>query len=363
MGGGSTSLAAVTDLAPRPFSALGYPPPSAEAADAASIAEELTFVLDAQRISKWAPSGMSVRHYGLHLALHPDRPDKVAAVLVGRAANSAETWLEIEQHDSVERALAWVNEIAYSVAGDYAPPWRPNALDLTRAHWERALASHPDNPSGHDPEERLLDERLASAIDRFLALYRRYGGWRYHGRPDASDPAGYAGPIFWQEEDVRFRLAYELEREFPSAVHLNSLLSPATVEDWDVGQDGKHQYADILLDDLRDFVPGADALRQFATRTAIALVEIKFLRRRRQARDLEGDLEGVVGDATRLGRHRQLGRAQRALMVVVDDDGRLPSARETMPWPAGVDLLHAGPTPNGKRVPPPPWGALSSTRT
>ncbi len=327
------------------------------------MAEELVFVLDAQRLSKWAPSGLSVRHYGLHLAIRPDRPDRVVAVLVSRSQDAAETALEIEEYDSVEGALAWVNDVAYSTAGDYAPSWRANALDVTPEHWELARAAHPDNPSGSNAAERLLDERLASATDRFLALYERFGGWRYHGRPDATDPAGYAGAIFWQEEDVRFRLAYELEREFPSAVHLNSLMSAATVEDWDVDQDGKHQYADILLDDLRDFVAGPDALRQFAARTVTALVEIKFIRRRRQARDVSKDLQGVVDDATRLGRHRQLGRAQRALMVVVDDDDRLPAARETMPWPVGVELVHAAPTRLGVEAAPRPWSGPPSART
>lgn len=352
----------MTDLAPRPFSALGYPPATSDDRDTASIAEELIFVLDAQRLSKWAPSGMSVRHYSLHLAVHPDRADRVVAVLVSRPQNSAEAWLELDEHDSVESALAWVNEIAYSVAGDDAPAWRPNAVDVTPGHWARALAAHPRNPSGADPAELLLDERLANATDRFLALYDRYGGWRYHGRPDATDPSGYAGPVFWQEEDVRFRLAYELEREFPSAVHLNSLLSAATVEDWDVERDGKHQYADILLDDLRDFVAGPDALRQFAERRCTALVEIKFIRRRRQTRDVARDLQGVLDDATRLGRHRQLGRAQRALTVVVDDDDRLRAARETMPWPAGVELVHAAPTCLDDEGPVWPWSGPPPTR-
>lgn len=345
----------MTELEPRPYYSLGYPPPDRDDRDVAASVEELIFVLDAQRLSKWAPSGLSVRHCGLHLAVRPGRADGVFAVLVSRPQGSPTTSVEVERHESAEDAIAWINDFAYSVAGDHAPAWEPNSLDITVAHWERALSAHPANPTGAEPAGLLLDERLETATSRFLALYARYGGWRYYGRPDATDPAGFAGPIFWQEEDVRFRLAYELEREFPSAVHLNSLLSSATVEGWDIEHDGKHQYADILLDDLRDFEGGPHALRDFAERTATALVEIKFIRRRRQERDVGRDLQGIVDDAARLGRHRQLGRAQRGLMAVVDDDNRLPAARETMPWPPGVELLHAAPTPEPDGSLPAPW--------
>ena len=72
---------------------------------------------------------------------------------------------------------------------------------------------------------------------------------------------------------------------------------------------------------------------------------IKFIRRRRQVRDVEHDLQGIADDVSRLGRHLRLGRTRRALMVVVDDEERFPQARETMLWSAGVDLLYAAPTP------------------
>jgi hypothetical protein len=286
---------------------------------------------------------MSVRHLGLHVAVKPQESDRHFTVVVGRPQSSEHTWIQVEAHGSIDDALAQLNEIAYSVAGDYAPEWRSNAGDRTLVDWERALADHPNNPQGKSAVDRLLDNRLGDACDRFLALYGRYGGWRYYGRPDATDPSGYAGPVFWQEDDVRFRLAYELEREFPAGVHLNSLLSPATVADWDAEQDGKNQHVDVLVDDLRDFLPGPDSLRRFAERTADAFVEVRFLRRRRQTRDLMRDLQGVFDDADSLGRHLQRGRTARALMLVVDDDGRFLEARNTMPWPRGVELVHAGP--------------------
>lgn len=351
----------MTVISPRPYSALGYPPASPDHPRERELGEELIFVLDAHRLSKWAPTGLSVRHLGLHMAIHPDRPDRPVSVIVSRPQGSPITWLEIGEHSTLEEGLAWINSVAFSIHGDYAPIWRANPLDVTAEHWERALDAHPNNPRGLAEGDQLLDRRLGDACDRFLALYARYGGWHYYGRPDATDPAGYAGPLFWQEEDVRFRISFELEREFPSAVHLNSLLSPATVPGWDAEQEGKHQYVDVLLDDLRDFVPGQDALRRFAERTPTAFLEIKFIRRRRQARDVQRDLQGVVDDACRLGRHRQLGRAERTLMLVVDDDGRLPAARETMPWPNGVSLIHAAPSENAATSLPEPWsGALAS---
>ena len=341
-------------LAPRPYSSLGYPQVNRDQRREYELVDELVFVLDAHRVSKFAPTGMSVRHLGLHVAVDPGT-ERVCSVVVGRPQSSPHTFLEIGEHESPQDALAWLNEVAYSVHGEYAPEWRPNSLDFTMEHWERARVAHPENPHGATAADRQLDRRLRDAADRFLALYARYGGWRHHGRPDATDPGGYAGPLFWQEDDVRFRFASELEREFPGAVHLNSLLSSATVQGWDAEQDGERQHVDILLDDLRDFEDGPDALRRFAERTSVAFVETRFIRLRRQARDVERDLQGVVDDVARLGRHWQAGRAGRTIMLVADDDGLLPAARETMPWPAGVELVHAGPSKKHATSLPSPW--------
>lgn len=292
------------------------------------------------------------------MGLRSDCPGAWFSLYVSRPEQGSITYATTDRHSTLQAALDQVNDLASEFAEMSAYP-RPNAIDVTRQHWERALAAHPHNPSGRDAEGRTLDERVAVASERFEALYARYGGWRHYGRPDGTDPAGYAGPLFWQEEDVRFRLALELEREFPAAVHLNSLMSPATVRGWEQAVDGRHQYADVLVDDLRGFDAGNDALRAFAERPATLLVEIKFIRRRRQGRDVPRDVNGIFGDAMRLGRHLRLGRTARAVMVVVDDEDHFLDARESMPWPAGVTLLRVGP-PREALSMPRPWGVSPS---
>ena len=59
-----------------------------------------------------------------------------------------------------------------------------------------------------------------NAYDRLLAAYASWGGWRYYGWAGYEDPATYLGPAVWSERDCDLRLAYELEREFPKAVHM-----------------------------------------------------------------------------------------------------------------------------------------------
>lgn len=224
----------------RPFSSLGYSELHPDHPEDAMRVAGLDVVLDTHRLSKYAPTGMSMRHHGFHLARDPARPGVVSAILVTKPQADQFVRVWIEEFPTVAEGLAWFNDQAYSVHGDYAPVWRPNPLDATQERWDRALAEHPVNPRGLTVDERRLDRQLDDAAQRFLGVYERYGGWRFHGRPDATDPAGYAGPLFWQEEDVRFRLGLELEREFPGSVHLNSLLSPATVPGWDPEEDGKH---------------------------------------------------------------------------------------------------------------------------
>jgi hypothetical protein len=342
-------------LAHRSCFALGYGSPAE--GDPDPVLARLVVVLDAPRVSSWSPT-CTIRHVGMHVAVDPSRPDAYLSVYVSRPERSVGTFFDVCEHDGLQEALDHVNHVVstYSEWGSYE---QPNALDLTAAHWERALAEHPHNPRGADAASRALDERLDTALERFSAVYARYGGWRYYGRPDATDPAGYAGPLFWQEEDVRFRFALELEREFPSAVHLDSLLSRATVHGWDRTVDGDGQHPDILIDDLRGFLPGPDSLAEFAQRSADVMAEIKYVRRRRQWRDVRKDVAGIYTDAMRLGRHLRLGRCRRAVMLVVDDDDHFLLARESMPWPPGVQLLRCGP-PRPATALPRPWGSLAN---
>jgi hypothetical protein len=72
-------------------------------------------------------------------------------------------------------------------------------LPISAEAIEHALADHPNNPRGLTPSEATEQARLKAAIDRFRAEHERYGGWRFHGRPDAINPRGYAGPLFWKK--------------------------------------------------------------------------------------------------------------------------------------------------------------------
>lgn len=65
-----------------------------------------------------------------------------------------------------------------------------------------------------------LDAGLTKAFARFMVLYARSGGHRFHGYSRHGDPRNYQGPLLWSEGDCQLRLALELEREFRGMIHL-----------------------------------------------------------------------------------------------------------------------------------------------
>jgi hypothetical protein len=54
-----------------------------------------------------------------------------------------------------------------------------------------------------------IRDKVMNAFDRLLVGYAEWGGYRY-----------YHGPVIWSERDCDLRFAFELEREWPRAVHM-----------------------------------------------------------------------------------------------------------------------------------------------
>ncbi len=69
-------------------------------------------------------------------------------------------------------------------------------------------------------DAEAINTRLDAAFSRLLEPYARLGGHNYYGWDDYDDPRNFKGPTFWSEDDCVFRLALELEKEFPYQVHL-----------------------------------------------------------------------------------------------------------------------------------------------
>jgi hypothetical protein len=79
--------------------------------------------------------------------------------------------------------------------------------------------------------------------------------------------------VFWTEEDCVFRLAIELEREFPEQVHLELPVARENFKDFDAATD-KRQFVDLVVSDMRSFEsdgrPGMlrSGLRPVATKSS-----------------------------------------------------------------------------------------------
>lgn len=332
-------------LALRPLGGLGYPPIRdllGSRADSTSPAwlEEITVVYDGPRLLVTSPNGAVGRPTGFHGVI--DRDGDWWALRITRDHLIAYGWRDGPLADAAEVARCLTESALAIDLGELE-----HRLPISAERIERAFVQHPANPGGWSDHERAVRSRLDAAFDRFLAEHRRYGGWRFHGRPDATSPRGYAGPLFWKEEDVRFRLALELEREFPGAVHLEVLLTDATTIQWDPAQDGVRQFVDVQVGDFRGFRDGLDALERFRSQPALLLAEVKFLAKGRRGDQLMRELEYIRKDVARLARHLDLERTSHAAMVVVADDDQLAEAfagRGPFPaWQHAVELIHARP--------------------
>lgn len=336
---------------------LGYAPP-ARSPDG----EELVVVFDGPRFTCPSPNGAAVRHTTTHVALPPSRA-RYYPIVCQRSTDAPSFVTEVlDGADRPDDAIEVINRLARNYASNHDGGGQPGSTDATVEQFDRAFSAHPINPRGLTDADRLLAQGIEMAFERFRALYARWGGWRYYGRPDTTDPQGYRGPLLWTEEDCRFRLALELEREFPWQVHINPALVAATVADWDHAVDTR-QFPDVLISDLRLFEPDGDALRRFASLQHTALIEVKYLRRRMQTRDVNSAVEQIAAEARRLHRHLHRGRCRYAACFVVDDDGAFTAAANALVWPPGVDLLLAAhpSTPAGAPLPAPLLRPVTTT--
>jgi hypothetical protein len=231
-----------------------------------------------------------------------------------------------------------------------------------RAILERAAASvRPDcglPASRHDQvaylpvvsNAEIVTLRLESAFGRFLNLYARYGGHNYYGWDDYDDPRNFKGPTFWSEDDCVFRLALELEKEFPYQVHLELPFVRWSFADFDKALD-KRESIDLVVSDLHDFVEDDTSQQRFTTRRHELFLEGKYLPAgcsRTWRFDHLRKIVDIGADAARLARHIERGHCLAAAVLVVDDDGLFDDNRPAS-WPEPVALLLASPKELARR--------------
>ena len=195
------------------------------------------------------------------------------------------------------------------------------------------------------PPDDGVKRALHRAFSRFLAVYAEYGGHRYHGWTDYNDPANYRGPMFWSEHDCVYRLALELERDFPGHVHLELPVVRWSFADFDAELDTKER-VDLVVSDLTDFIEDETSQHRFMTHRHELFVEAKLFPAgcsKRWRFDHLRKIPDVVADAERLARHLDRGHCRVAAVLVVDDDGLFEGGFAKLAWPANVELLLASP--------------------
>jgi hypothetical protein len=188
-----------------------------------------------------------------------------------------------------------------------------------------------------------INTSLDAAFARLLDVYARLGGHNYYGWDDYDDPRNYKGPTFWSEDDCVYRLALELEKEFPHQVHLELPVVRWSFADYDSKVDAK-QRVDLVVSDLLDFAEDETSQERFRTRQHELFLEGKYLPAgcsRRWRFDHIRKIDDIAADAARLARHLERGHCQVAAVLVVDDDNLFEDNRPE--WPDAVRLLVASP--------------------
>jgi hypothetical protein len=184
--------------------------------------------------------------------------------------------------------------------------------------------------------KKELRKKLKSAYHGLRDEYRRTGGWRYYGRPNATDPQSYLGPTFWSETDVTFRMALELETEFSRQVHMEMALNTSTLHDFDPKLDAK-QYIDIVVSDFSSFRPDAESNARFARHVHEAFVEVKHFRKGWWPMDRKRAFDSVKRDIERLAAHVERGHCRVAGMLVFDDEDYFTGQLAEIDWPRTVE--------------------------
>ena len=194
-------------------------------------------------------------------------------------------------------------------------------------------------------EPRAEEIRTATrrAFDRFLNVYARHGQHLFHGSADYHDPRTYRGPTFWTEADCVYRLALELEKDFPAHVHLGFELSASTLYPFEKADRSE---VDLAVSDLSDFETDDSSHQRFGSRKHELFVEAKYLPKGHWPRDVKRKIEIDIpmNVASQLARLRA-GRCQVAACFIVDDDDHVFNALSEgrLSIPAEILLLHASP--------------------
>lgn len=194
-------------------------------------------------------------------------------------------------------------------------------------------------------DTREIHAVLMEAFGRFLDVYAQYGAHRYHGWVDYGDPQNYKGPTFWSEDDCIYRLALELEREFPHEVHLELPVARWSFADFDESAD-KRERVDLVVSRLLNFIEDETSQERFMCYPHELFVEGKYLPAgcsKTWRFDHERKIVDVLADAERLARHVQRHHCLVAAVFVVDDDNLFEEMRNDHSWPDCVDLLVASP--------------------
>jgi hypothetical protein len=194
-------------------------------------------------------------------------------------------------------------------------------------------------------EARAIRTSLEAAFGRFLEIYARYGGHHYYGWDDYSDPRNYKGPTLWTEGDCVFRMALELEREFPYQVHFELPVARWSFADFDAATD-KRERIDLVVSNLLDFVEDETSQQRFMTHRHELFLEGKYFPAgcsKTWRFDHLLKVDAVVADATRLARHVERGHCLIAAVLVVDDENLFEEERDKHAWPEAVEVLVASP--------------------
>jgi len=187
-------------------------------------------------------------------------------------------------------------------------------------------------------------DRLEAAFRRLLAVYACYGGHNYYGWDDYDDSRNFMGPTFWSEADCVFRLALELEKEFPLQAHLEFPVARQNFADFDKSVD-KSERVDLVVSNLLDFTEDETSQERFMTHRHELFVEAKYIGYgggRTWLFDTLKKIPSIVADAERLARHIERGHCRAAAVLLVDDENLFEKERPKF-WPEAVRLLLASP--------------------
>jgi hypothetical protein len=200
-------------------------------------------------------------------------------------------------------------------------------------------------------DPRRVFTKVEAAFERLLAVYARNSGHNYYGWNEQADPRNYRGPTFWTEGDCVYRLALELEREFPHGVHFEVPVANWTFADFDKTID-RRQFIDLVVSDLHEFVEDETSQHRFRTHRHELFLEGKYFHAgcTRTWRGTERRrVPTVKADAERLARHIERGHCLVAAIFVADDDGLFEETVDMSDWPTSVKLLLASQAELGRR--------------